>query len=197
MSGRYERVRGCDDHRSETIVHQNQEGGLTNPPFSQVNAQDDDDTVTTPTADRPGPYPVPNSPPPSFHSRTSSSTLRNRQVQDPTLADAFDADDSDSDDEPDDRQRLVRQNSDPLQAASSSQHLISPTDGSGANTPGSPELQATATASRSNRIVGSGIQSDGVFTNLTAKPERGGTEKEEQPPVRCSLPKFSPSTSVV
>ncbi|KUI63004.1 Metal homeostatis protein BSD2 [Cytospora mali] len=152
--------------------------------YERVNALDDDDIVSTPTATTPGSQPIPNSPPPSFHSRTSSSTLRNRGVQDPTLADAFDADDSDSDDEPDDRQRLVRQNSDLIQPASANHQPASSTDSSGANTPASSQAQAQAqaTASRSNRIIGSGIQSDGVFTNLTAKPERGGSEKEEQPP---------------
>jgi len=33
-------------------------------------------------------------------------------------------------------------------------------------------------------VYGGGVQSDGVFSNLTAKPEVG--EKEEQPPVCCS-----------
>lgn len=148
--------------------------------YERVNAHDDDDTVNTPVATKTGPQPVPNSPPPSFHSRISSSTLRNQEVQDPTLANAFDADDSDSDDEPDDRQRLVRQNSDPVQPPPSGHQTASSIDSSGVNTPVSSQAQATA--SSSNRIFGSGIQSDGVFTNLTAKPERGGSEKEEQPP---------------
>ena len=131
---------------------------------------------------------MPNSPPPSFHSRASSAAPRNRTVQDPTLADAFDADESDSDDEPDDRQRLVRQNSDPVQPASSSPQHSAPYSpvGSSASTP-PPRQQPSATATSSNRIFGSGIQNEGVFSNLTAKPERGGTEKEEQPPV-CFTP---------
>ncbi|ROV92230.1 hypothetical protein VPNG_09653 [Cytospora leucostoma] len=151
--------------------------------YERVNAVDDDDIPSTPIVATTGHHPIPNSPPPSFHSRTSSSTIRNRPVHDPTLADAFDADDSDSDDEPDDRQRLVRQNSDPVQPTSSDQHLPLSSNSSGAYTPASSQPpQTTATPSRSNRIVGSGIQSDGVFSNLTAKPERGGSEKEEQPP---------------
>ena len=81
----------------------------------QVNTQDNDDPdallersrAALRTARR-----VPNSPPPSFHSRTSSLERRRQAQQgvDPTLADAFDADDDDSDDEADDRQRLVRSN---------------------------------------------------------------------------------------
>lgn len=131
---------------------------------------------------------LPNSPPPSFHSRASSVAPRNRTVQDPTLADAFDADESDSDDEPDDRQRLVRQNSDPVQPAGSSAQYPAPYSpvGSSASTPPPqpPRSQPSAAATSSNRIFGSGIQNEGVFSNLTAKPERGGTEKEEMPPVR-------------
>ena len=37
------------------------------------------------------------------------------------------------------------------------------------------------------RVYGGGIQSDGVFSNLTAKPERAGEEKEELPPVGFAL----------
>lgn len=113
-------------------------------------------------------------------------TTRNRRVNDPTLADAFDADDSEDDDEPDDRQRLVRQNTDPVNHAAASDQAAS-TGGSGASTPPSQPAGAVgnvAAANSSNRIFGSGIQNDGIFSNLTAKPERSGTEKEEQPPVR-------------
>lgn len=108
-------------------------------------------------------------------------------MNDPDLADAFDADDSDSDDEPDDRQRLVRQNSEPVQAAGSDSSSSQQTPSSGAYTPPEPTRSnvSAAAATSSNRVVfGSGIQNDGIFSNLTAKPERSGTEKEEQPPVR-------------
>ncbi|KAL1839267.1 hypothetical protein VTJ49DRAFT_1704 [Mycothermus thermophilus] len=37
-------------------------------------------------------------------------------------------------------------------------------------------------APTTRRIYGSGIQSDGVFSNLSAKPDRGDNEKEEAPP---------------
>ncbi|KAH8767386.1 hypothetical protein F5883DRAFT_73672 [Diaporthe sp. PMI_573] len=149
--------------------------------YERVNAQDEEDPPSPIAVAR-----TPRSPPPSFHSRASSVAPRNRTIQDPTLADAFDADESDSDDEPDDRQRLVRQNSDPVQSAASSVQHPAPYApvGSSASTPPPqpPRQQPSAAATSSNRIFGSGIQNEGVFSNLTAKPERGGTEKEEQPP---------------
>lgn len=152
----------------------------------QVNAQDDEDHHV-PSAQSPL---TPQSPPPSFHSRASSIAPRNRQVSDLTLADAFDADESDLDDEPDDRQRLVRQNSDPITPGGSQGTLSSATSGSSstsphaaASNPSAAAAAAAAAANSNNRLFGSGIQRDGVFSNLTAKPERAGTEKEEQPPV--------------
>jgi hypothetical protein len=42
---------------------------------------------------------------------------------------------------------------------------------------------AAAHAGAAGRVYGSGIQADGVFSNLSAKPERTEGEKEEQPPV--------------
>jgi hypothetical protein len=43
----------------------------------------------------------------------------------------------------------------------------------------------TPSGSRPTRIVGGGHGSDGVFANLSARPERGSSdpEKDEQPPV--------------
>jgi hypothetical protein len=131
---------------------------------------------------------IPNSPPPSFHSRASSQERR-RQAVDPTLADAFDTDGDDSDDEPDDRQRLVRQSSFPVSIAS-----MSPAGSSSAERPAVTARQATQWPSTSNpsnaqasRIYGGGIQSDGVFSNIMARPERGEKVVEEQPPV-CIFP---------
>lgn len=94
---------------------------------------------------------------------------------DPTLADAFD-DDDDSDDEADDRQRLVRQNSTPL---SGSTEIA-------ASSPPPAQVTAaqhTAPSGSRPRVMGGGVGTDGVFANLSAKPERTTTEKEEQPPV--------------
>lgn len=172
--------------------------------ITQLNAHDQDDDHVASPIDRSRhrlSQSTPASPPPSFHSRASSTAPRNRRVEDPALADAFDADDSDSDDEPDDRQRLVRQNSDlapPSNTDSSSRQYTPLTSSSGASTPASrppptqpPRTTSAAAATSSNIIFGSGIQNDGIFSNLTAKPERSGTEKEEQPPVR------SPAVSIV
>lgn len=165
--------------------------------FTQVNAHDEDDDHVASSIERSRirlTQSDADSPPPSFHSRASSTAPRNRRVEDPALADAFDADNSDSDDEPDDRQRLVRQNSDlapPSISGSSTQQNTPLTGSSGASTPASrpAAVQATRTittaTTSSNRFFGSGIQNDGIFSNLSAKPERSNSEKEEQPPVRC------------
>lgn len=167
MAGGYERVRprALLRDRNEQV-----NGANINP---QVNAQDDDDQVTTPIESRLNP--LPHSPPPSFHSRASSPTRRNHV--DPDLADAFDDPDDDSDDEADDRQRLVRQNS-TLTVSSSAQ----PDSGR----PEAPIATASNNApSSSRRVMGGGVGSDGVFANLSARPERGvsDSEKDEMPPV--------------
>lgn len=113
---------------------------------------------------------MPSSPPPSFHSR-SSSLIRQPGV-DPDLADAFDDIDDDADAEPDDRQRLVN-------ATGSCENTIS-LEASG-RTGGAAGIAATGTASR---IIGGGMGTDGVFANMSARPDRQDSEKEELPPVR-------------
>ncbi|KAI9898043.1 hypothetical protein N3K66_006403 [Trichothecium roseum] len=139
--------------------------------YERIHAQDEDD------AEYPGQQrlqtqrqPVPGSPPPSFHSRASSPQRRNNV--DPTLADAFDDDDDDaSDDEPDDRQRLVRQNSTPADSSHTPTSSVSP-----------PVVQPAESAA-GRRVMGGGNATDGVFANMSARPERTAeTEKEEQPP---------------
>ncbi|KAI1411593.1 hypothetical protein F5Y13DRAFT_165318 [Hypoxylon sp. FL1857] len=149
--------------------------------YERVNTQDDEpDTPIAPSSLR-QPHSIPNSPPPSFHSRASSFERR-RQNVDPALADAFDAEDDDSDDEPDDRQRLVRGNSFPISSNSSQ----SPSGGDGR--PSAPTGQAQFSSSGTNpqhagsRVYGGGIQSDGVFSNMMARPERGEKVVEEAPP---------------
>lgn len=146
----------------------------------QVNARDDDDFIDSPTEPLPRPtHPIPNSPPPSFRSRASSR--ERNQLVNPDLADAFDDDTDSSDDEGDDRQRLVRGSggATPNDAAST---LSSQTQGTTTCTTPTPAA-ATGSAPTSGRVYGGGIQSDGVFSNLTAKPELGGEQKEELPPV--------------
>ncbi|KAM7202995.1 Protein of unknown function (DUF2370) domain containing protein [Naviculisporaceae sp. PSN 640] len=147
--------------------------------YERVNAHDDDEPETPTGNTLPSqPQPIPNSPPPSFRSRRSSLTSRDRNLQvNPDLADAFESDGAWSDDEADDRQRLVRSNTSPLNTSAPEQlpAAQSQTTSQAAPAP-------TATASRLRGVFGGGIQSDGVFSNLTAKPERGGPEKEELPP---------------
>lgn len=155
MAGRYERVNTRDEHEPETP---------TAPTPSHTDA-------------------VPNSPPPSFHSRASSIISQERQERvDATLADAFDAEGDDSDDEPDDRQRLVRGNSFPVSTSSTQ------AGSDASNTDARPAAERQTQFPQPSgpatpfRVYGGGIQSDGVFSNLAAKPEVGTAEKEEQPP---------------
>ncbi|KAK0714164.1 metal homeostatis protein BSD2 [Lasiosphaeria miniovina] len=151
--------------------------------YERVNAQDEDEPET-PTAPLPrAPYPIPNSPPPSFHSRASSILSREREHRvDPDLADAFDADGDESDDEADDTQRLVPNNSLPADSEPSAT-TPRPPHPAGGQMSQSQTAATAASAPTSLRVYGSGIQSDGVFSNLAARPERGNeVEKEEQPP---------------
>ncbi|KAM0667786.1 hypothetical protein ACQRIT_003067 [Beauveria bassiana] len=144
--------------------------------YERVNVQDEEDPHQQ---QRSLGQPVPDSPPPSFRSRASSRTRQN-QV-DPDLADAFDSD-NESDDEIDDRQRLVRQAATPATTASGS---TSPT--SAHHTPPSAASAASAATAASattrGRVVGGGVGTDGVFANMSARPEReAAAEKEEMPP---------------
>jgi len=150
---------------------------------AQVAEHDEDDT--TPSSPR-APYPIPASPPPSFHSRASSPTGASRRLlsDDPlandaerTLADTFDADsDEDEEGESDDRQRLMRGT--PEEPADSSE-----------SSNGREGIQRRVTqlpvfntqAPSSGRIYGGG-QNDGVWANLSAKPT-SGEDVEEKPPV--------------
>lgn len=150
--------------------------------YERVNTRDEEDPETptaAPGAPRPT-YPVPNSPPPSFHSRASSIVDRDNRVN-ADLEDAFG--DDDSDDEADDRQRLVRSNSTPTvngaaQPAPASVAAASHNTGQASQ----PQQRPVGGAPTTSRVYGGGIQSDGVFSNLSAKPETGGVEKEEMPP---------------
>ncbi len=170
MAGRYERVR-----RELDPVPR---GPFINM-FHQVNVQDEDDSHQQQGL---GQH-VPTSPPPSFRSRASSHTRQNQVDQD--LADAFDSED-DSDDEADDRQRLVRQTATPATTATTASGSTSPTPAQ--YTPPSAGSVASAAATR-GRVVGGGVGTDGVFANMSARPEReAAVEKEEMPPVCISLP---------
>lgn len=105
------------------------------------------------------------------------------------LEDAFG--DDDSDDEADDRQRLVRSNSTPnvngaAQFAPASAAATSQNTGQASQ----PQQRPMGGAPTTSRVYGGGIQSDGVFSNLSAKPETGGVEKEEMPPVGSLCPSY-------
>uniref|UniRef100_A0A1Y1K4B5 Metal homeostatis protein bsd2 n=1 Tax=Photinus pyralis TaxID=7054 RepID=A0A1Y1K4B5_PHOPY len=138
--------------------------------YERVNEHDDDDLESS-YEPKPS-HPVPSSPPPSFHSRASSLTRRNRV--DPDLEDAFDDEDV-SDDEADDRQRLVRQNTTP-----STTHL--PPVDHGLSSPQPALAQPNSSSGSRPRVIGGGVGTDGVFANMSARPERSDSEKEEQPP---------------
>ena len=184
MSGRYERVR-----ISASIAFPTDHSGRLT--ASQVNAHDADEPET-PTAPLPRPtHPIPNSPPPSFRSRASSRERAGAVNDD--LADAFDADGDDSDDEADDRQRLVRGNSTPsFSEATPATAATTPPAGQSA-----PQQRPVGAAPTTSRVYGSGIQADGVFSNLSAKPERGDGEKDELPPVSHYAPCSSTFGSVL
>jgi hypothetical protein len=143
-----------------------------------VSANDDD----SPLSPR-----IPNSPPPSFRSRASSPTLRHNAEVDQNLADTFDADgsDSDEDNDGDDRQRLMRGTP---SSSSTDQINTQYTTTSETSRPPIIERRAThipafvPTPTTGGRVYGGGSGSDGVFANLSAKPERG-EKVEEHPPV--------------
>ncbi|QSZ31473.1 hypothetical protein DSL72_001038 [Monilinia vaccinii-corymbosi] len=123
---------------------------------------------------------IPTSPPPSFRSRTSSPSLRHYTAPvDQNLADTFGDDASDDEDnDGDDRQRLMRGN-----PSSSTERLTAGTAGD--ENPSDTQRTVTAMPAFApvpgGRVYGGGSGSDGVFANLSAKPERG-EKQEEHPP---------------
>lgn len=146
--------------------------------YERVSANDEDAPIS--------PH-VPNSPPPSFRSRASSPTSRHishSSTVDQNLADTFDADgsDSDEDNDGDDRQRLMR-------GAPSTPPTEQVTTESVSTNPTRPaiieqrttHIPAFTPPRPTGRVYGGGSGSDGVFANLSAKPEPGA-EKEEHPP---------------
>lgn len=145
---------------------------MSNQRYERVLPNDEDDAVTPIT---------PTSPPPSFRSRNSSPTSRNARV-DQNLADTFDADGSDSDDDNDgdDRQRLMRG----TPSTSSGEQSVAE-GGNGDGRPAVVESRSTYAPvfapTVAGRVYGGGSGSDGVFANLSAKPERG-EKLDEHPP---------------
>ncbi|KAJ5814745.1 hypothetical protein N7474_006522 [Penicillium riverlandense] len=169
--------------------------------YQRVNARDEEEG--------PHSYPLnparsdltPSSPPPSFRSRSSSPSSRRllhgddplRNDEEQTLADAFDDDDgSDDDNEPDDRQRLMRanpnfrsvddNNNGPGAASSSSESMGGQQDQTRA--PGiirRPTILPSFSTPASGNSRSITASNDGVFANLSAKPERG-EKNEDLPP---------------
>lgn len=152
--------------------------------YSQIAEHDDDES--SPTNPQP-PYPIPASPPPSFHSRASSPTGASRRLlsddplaheNDHTLEDAFGAesDDDEDDDGGDDRQRLMRGNPESQRESNEGENIR---QGIQRRVTQLPVFNTQAPSG--GRIYGGG-QNDGVWANLSAKPTRG-EEVEEKPPV--------------
>ncbi len=181
-SQRYERVRPCPadaDSCHPRPPMTCQLGHLANID-EQVSAIDGD-SPTSPDAQ------IPHSPPPSFQSRTNSpsSRLLAPTPVDQNLSDTFDADGSDSEDENDgdDRQRLMRG----TPSMSSTEQITTATADAEAPRPvierRVTQLPAFPPATRpGGRVYGGGSGTDGVFANLSAKPEIG-EKLEEHPPV--------------
>ena len=150
--------------------------------FLLEQVANDDDTPISPQ--------IPNSPPPSFRSRASSPTSRHNEPVDQNLADTFDADGSDSDEENDgdDRQRLMRG----TPSTSSAEGIQTPTTTTMEGERPAAPIERRATylpvfAPTTGRVYGGGSASDGVFANLSAKPETG-EKTDEHPPVRPLTP---------
>ena len=185
-SHRYERVRTASAQRRFATPPLPKASGQTkyNTNISIEKVANDDNTPTSPQ--------VPSSPPPSFRSRASSPTSRLNEPVDQNLADTFDADGSDSDEENDgdDRQRLMRGTPSTSSAEGIQTPATTTTDGQAPV----PTIERRATylpvfAPTTGRVYGGGSASDGVFANLSAKPETG-EKTEEHPPVCCPNPVF-------
>lgn len=187
---RYERVRiprpyAATSRSASPGVRLPVDGTVLTMRHLQVAEHDDDDsTPGSPDV----PYPIPASPPPSFHSRASSPAAASRRLlsddpltndADRTLADTFDSD-SDEEEEGDgrdDRQRLMRGNPDEQREHEEAENVRI---GIQRRVTQLPVFNTQAPTS--GRIYGGG-QNDGVWANLSAKPTRG-EDVEEKPPVR-------------
>jgi hypothetical protein len=135
------------------------------------------------------PTPVPDSPPPSFRSR-ASSRRPSQSEEERNLHDAFDApSDDDSDDEnAADQRRLIQRT--PSRSSSGASETSPSHSQPAPQRPASPRRTITqipvyvptpATATTGGRVYGGGSGSDGVFSNINAKP-RAGEDVEEKPP---------------
>ncbi|KAL8992675.1 MAG: hypothetical protein Q9188_007529 [Gyalolechia gomerana] len=160
--------------------------------YEPVSNHDQDAESATPRANDDF-HSVPSSPPPSFRSRASSPTSQHLLTsEDPltseadrTLANTFDdGSDSESHNGGDDRQRLMRGNTVPPTEVQTTtvndearplpiQRTVTEFPGITPVVPGRTRGMPYSTFASSN---------DGVFANLSAKPERGEKQEEEKPP---------------
>lgn len=174
---------------------------LTSTP--QVNAHDEEDDSHSYPLNSTRPDFTPSSPPPSFHSRSTSLSSRRLLHDDPlrhedqTLADAFgDEGASDDEDEVDDRQRLMRAIPDSRSPTEIAQHTAASSSDPRPDeqSPGTPRRPTMLPAFSAPNTAGSRsvmASNDGVFANLAAKPERG-EKNEDLPPVSGSS-NYSPN----
>ncbi|CAD6502994.1 BgTH12-02667 [Blumeria graminis f. sp. triticale] len=129
---------------------------------------------------------TPQSPPPSFRSRASSLAIRNRTLStvNQNLAEAFDADgsDIDEDNDGDSRQRLMQGLSSSSPRERRDTAIISPLESSRPTVARSEtNIPPQGPTTTTGRVYGGGSGSDGVFANLSAKPE-SGEKIDEHPP---------------
>lgn len=144
----------------------------------QVSSHDNDDFQSPTSPD--SPHQIPHSPPPSFRSRASSLSSRRLLAQDPLvhdpdhdLQDAFDdGEASDAENDGDDRQRLMRAEPAPAQTPTTTPQTA-------------VERRVTELPAFRPMPSSASRPTDGVFANLSAKPERG-EQLEEKPPVSSS-----------
>lgn len=192
---RYERVRATANQSNQLCINlKGEQVGHCNIDLYQVSENDQEDLPTTPEGHQAS-HAIPSSPPPSFRSRASSPSSRHLlSSEDPitseaerTLADTFDdgtASDNESNDG-DDRQRLMRGNPQPTSEDDESRPTL---QRAVTELPSFP-ASAPGTLAAPVRVYGGGARpssNDGVFANLSAKPEHG-EKLEEQPPVRSLI----------
>lgn len=141
--------------------------------YERISSNDEDTEITSPI-----------SPPPSFRSHASSvgPRIRTGSTVDSNLADAFDANGSDSEDENNDdtRQRLIR-NILPAVERQATEATSYPGDQRPTTARTDTRFPTVVPSRTTGRVYGGGSGSDGVFANLSAKPE-SGEKLEEHPP---------------
>lgn len=199
-SQRYERVRFCSpNHIRNGLIYAYP---MLRADFGLIKVSEVEQDEPSSPAQEPPPQSIPNSPPPSFHSRDSSPESRHfltsedpaTSDEDRTLADTFDdGDQSDEEDRNggDDRQRLMRATPSLLVEqqridSDETRQVVSQLSGSIPVAQGRPNM--TPGVAIPNHFTSA---NDGVFANLNAKPE-SGEKLEDHPPVRSSTLFYSP-----